>query len=66
MVDFMTFNKEEEIMFLFSNDNVIRICAKTCFLILKDIEKVLFVNCGFCDIMKLFKCIYSSIMMNGS
>jgi hypothetical protein len=40
MVDFMSFNKEEEILVLFSNDKVIRICAKTCFLILKDIQKV--------------------------
>jgi hypothetical protein len=40
MVDFMSFNKEVEILVLFSNDKVIRVCAKTCFLILKDIQKV--------------------------
>ena len=33
MVDFMSFNNEEKIMFLFSNENMIRICANTCFLI---------------------------------
>ena len=34
-VDFMSFNNEEKIMFLFSNENMIRLCAKTCFLILE-------------------------------
>ena len=34
-VDFMSFNNEEKIMFLFSNENMIRICAKTCLQILK-------------------------------
>jgi hypothetical protein len=29
-VDFMSFNNEEKMMFLFSNENMIRICAKTC------------------------------------
>ena len=29
-VDFMSFNNEGKIMFLFSNKNMIRICAKTC------------------------------------
>ena len=48
-VDFMSFNNEEKIMFLFSNENMIRICAKTCLQILKrkDIEIVYTVNCSF-------------------
>jgi hypothetical protein len=43
----MSFNDEEKIMFLFSNENMIRICAKTCLQILKrkDIEIVYTVNC---------------------
>ena len=44
-VDFMSFNNEEKIMFLFSSENMIRICAKTCWQILKDIEIVYTVNC---------------------
>jgi hypothetical protein len=31
IVDFMSFNNEEKIMLLFSNVNMIKICAKTCF-----------------------------------
>ena len=42
IVDFMSFNKEEKILFLFFNENTNRICAKTCFLILKDLEIVLY------------------------
>jgi hypothetical protein len=34
-VDFMSFNNEEKIMFLFSNENMIGICVKTCLQILK-------------------------------
>ena len=33
--DFMSFNNEEKIMFLFSYENMNRICAKTCVLTLE-------------------------------
>ena len=40
--DFLSFNDSQKIVFLFSDVNMIRICAKTCFLILNKRRNILF------------------------
>ena len=43
-VDFISFNNEEKIMFLLSNENMNRIYAKTCFLTLERRRNSLYCN----------------------
>jgi hypothetical protein len=42
LMDFLSFNDNQKLVFLFSDFNMIRICAKTCNLILNERRNVLY------------------------